>query len=61
MTAGKVDGDRVTCQWNVVTPDGQKWTYELTGKLDAKNTTMGGTFTLSGGFKGGGSFTGTKQ
>jgi hypothetical protein len=58
---GKVDGDRVSCQWNVVTPNGQKWTYVLTGKLDAKNTTMGGTFTLSGGFKGEGSFTGTKQ
>ena len=61
LTGGKVDGDRVSCQWNVVTPNGQKWTYELTGKLDAKNTTMGGTFTLSGGFKGEGSFTGTKQ
>lgn len=24
LTGGKVDGDRVSCQWNVVTPDGQK-------------------------------------
>jgi hypothetical protein len=58
---GKVDGDRISCQWNVVTPNGQKWTYALTGKLDAKSTTMDGTFTLSGGFKGEGTFKGTKQ
>src|SRR5215207_6281673 len=29
LTGGKVDGDRVSCQWNVVTPNGQKWTYAL--------------------------------
>ena len=58
---GKVDGDRVSCQWHVVTPNGQKWTYALTGKLDAKGTMMDGTFTLSGGFKGEGTFKGTKQ
>jgi hypothetical protein len=61
LTGGKIDGDRVSCQWNVVTPDGQKWTYVLTGKLDADKTTMGGTFTLSGGSNSGGSFTGKKQ
>ena len=33
----------------------------LTGKLDAKSTTMSGTFTLSGGFKGDGTFKGTRQ
>ena len=61
LTAGKVDGDQVSCQWEVVTPNRQKWTYALTGKLDAKQTTMGGTFKLSGGFNGEGTFKGTKQ
>ena len=31
------------------------------GKLDAAQTTMSGTFTLSGGFNGEGTFKGTKQ
>ena len=60
LTGGKFDGDRVSCQWNLVTPDGQEWTYVLTGTLDADKTTMGGTFTLSGGSNSGGSFTGKK-
>jgi hypothetical protein len=47
LTGGKVDGTKVSCQWNVVTPDGERWTYALTGTLDAKETTMEGTFTLS--------------
>lgn len=58
---GKVDGDSISCQWHVVTPNGQKWTYALTGKIDAKGTTIDGTFTLAGGFKGDGTFKGTKQ
>ena len=58
---GKVDGDRISCQWSVVTPKGQKFTYALTGKLDANNTTMAGTFTLSGGFNSEGTFKGTRQ
>lgn len=62
LTGGKVDGDRVSCQWNVVTPDGETWTYALTGTLDANGTMMKGAFKLSSRFSGGeGSFTAKKQ
>jgi hypothetical protein len=62
LTGGTVEGDRVTCQWRVVTPDGQTWTYALTGTLDAKETTIEGSFTLSSvQTTGGGSFSAKKQ
>ena len=62
LTGGKVDGDRVSCQWNVVTPDGETWTYALTGMLDANGTMMKGAFRLSSRFsEGEGSFTAKKQ
>ena len=35
LTDGNVENDRFTCQWRVVTPDGQTWTYVLTGTLDS--------------------------
>ena len=62
LSSGRVDGDRVSCEWNVVTPDGETWTYALTGTLDAKGTMMKGAFKLSNRSSGGGgSFTATKQ
>lgn len=62
LTGGKVDGNRVSCQWNVVTPDGETWTYALTGTLDANGTMMKGAFKLSNRSSGGeGSFTAKKQ
>lgn len=62
LTSGTVEGDKVSCEWNVVTPDGETWTYALTGTLDAKVTIMKGTFKLSNRSSGGeGSFTATKQ
>lgn len=47
VTNGRVEGDRVQCQWSVVTPDGQTWTYALMGTLDAGETTMDGTVRIS--------------
>ena len=63
LNAGKVDGDTISCQWNVVTPDGETWTYALTGTVDPNGTMMKGAFKLSSrsGGGGGGSFTGKKQ
>ena len=62
LTAGKVQGDRVSCEWRVVTPDGQTWTYALTGTLDGQETMMEGSFTLSSAqTKGGGKFTAKKH
>jgi hypothetical protein len=62
LTGGSVEGDTVSCQWNVVTPDGDTWTYALTGTLDSNGTMMKGTFKLSSRSReGGGSFTGKKQ
>ena len=54
--------DRFSCEWRITTPDGQTWTYALTGMVDAKETTMKGNFTLSSPqTKGEGSFTAKKQ
>ena len=62
LTGGMVEGDLVTCQWRIVTPDGQTWTYALKGMLDAKETRIEGSFTLSSTeTKRGGSFTATRQ
>ena len=63
LTASKVDGDKVSCQWNVVTPDGETWTYVLSGTVDPNRTTMKGSFKLSSRSGGGGegSFTARKQ
>ena len=63
LNGGKVDGDSVSCQWNVVTPDGETWTYSLTGKVDQNGTIMKGSFKLSSRSGGGGegSFTGKKR
>ena len=62
LTGGRVDGDRFSGQWRIVTPDGQTWTYALTGTLDAKETMIEGSFTLSSAeTKGGGTFTARKQ
>lgn len=62
LTSGKVVKDRFSCEWRITTPDGQTWTYALTGMVDAKETTMKGSFTLSSPqTKGEGSFTAKKQ
>ena len=63
LSAGKVDGDSISCQWNIVTPDGETWTYALTGTVDANGTMMKGAFKLSNRSGGGGegSFTAKKQ
>jgi hypothetical protein len=62
LTGGTVEDNHVRCQWRVVTPDGQMWTYALTGALDAKETMIEGSFTLSNAqSKGAGSFTAKKQ
>jgi hypothetical protein len=62
LSDGRVDSERVSCQWNVVTPDGETWTYALKGALDANGTMMTGDFKLSSRFSGGeGSFTAKKH
>jgi hypothetical protein len=62
LTAGKVDGDSISCQWNVVTPDGESWTYALTGTVDAHGTMMKGVLKLSSRLsEGEGTFTSNKQ
>ena len=62
LTAGKVDGDKVNCEWKVVTPGGDAWTYALAGTLDGTRTKIDGVFKLSGRFGGGeGSFTAAKR
>jgi hypothetical protein len=63
LNAGKVDGDSISCQWNVVTPDGETWTYALSGTVDPNGTMMKGSFKLSSrsGAGGEGSFTAKKQ
>jgi hypothetical protein len=62
LTSGTVDGDTISCQWNVVTPDRETWTYALTGTLDANRTMMNGTFKLSSrASEGGGNWTAKKQ
>jgi hypothetical protein len=63
LTAGKVDGDSVSCQWNIVTPDGETWTYALSGTVDPNGTAMKGSFKLSSRSGGGGegSFTAKKR
>jgi hypothetical protein len=62
LTGGTVEGDLVTCQWRIVTPDGQAWTYALRGTLDAKATRIEGSFTLSSAETNrGGTFTAKRQ
>jgi hypothetical protein len=62
LTGGRVEDNRFSCQWRVVTPDGQTWTYALTGTLASKETMIEGSFTLSSAeSKGSGSFTAKKQ
>jgi hypothetical protein len=63
LTGGNVEGDRFSCQWRVVTPDGQTWAYVLTGTVNPKATMIEGSFTISSGETkaGVGSFTATKQ
>jgi hypothetical protein len=59
---GRVEGGRVRCQWSVVTPDGQTWTYALVGTLDAGETLMDGTVRISSPLSdGSGRFTARKQ
>jgi hypothetical protein len=47
LTGGNVDGDRFSCQWRVITPDGRTWTYVLTGTLNPKATMIDGSFAIS--------------
>ena len=62
LTSGTVVNDRFSCEWRIMTPDGQTWTYALIGVIDTKEMTMKGSFTLSSAqSKGEGSFTGKKQ
>ena len=63
LTGGTVDVDRFTCQWEVVTPNGQSWIYVLTGTLNPKATMIEGSFTISTAETkaGVGSFTAMKQ
>jgi hypothetical protein len=62
LTDGRVDAETVSCRWNVVTPDGETWTYALKGALDVNGTLINGDFKLSSrSSTGGGSFTGKKQ
>ena len=62
LTSGTVVKDRFSCEWRITTPDGQTWTYALTGIVDAKETTMKGSFTLSSPqTRGDGSFAAKKQ
>ena len=59
---GSVDGDKFSCRWNIVTPDGEPWTYALTGTVDANGMMMKGSFKLSSRLsEGEGSFTAQKQ
>ena len=53
LSAGKVDDEKVSCEWTVVTPDGDRWTYALTGTVDPTITSMRGSFKLSNRFGGG--------
>lgn len=62
LVDGKVEGDRITWKWKVVTPDGEAWTYALTGTIDTSGTTIKGSFTLASRFSTGeGSFMATKK
>src|SRR5687767_9089068 len=46
VEGGTVDGDRLSWAWKVTTPDGEMWTYALTGMVDAAGTAIKGSFTL---------------
>jgi hypothetical protein len=62
LDRGKVDGDQLSWAWKVTTPDGEMWTYALTGMVDTAGTAIKGSFTLSSRFSTGkGSFTATKK
>ena len=62
LDGGKVEGDRITWRWKVVTPDGEAWTYTLTGTVDTTGTTIKGSFTLASRFSTGeGSFIAAKK
>ena len=59
---GRVDAEKFSCRWNIVTPDGEPWTYTLTGTVDANGTMMKGSFKLSSrASDGDGTFTARKQ
>jgi hypothetical protein len=59
---GRIDAERFSCRWNIVTPDGEPWTYALTGTVDANGTMMKGSFKLSSrSSEGEGTFTAKKQ
>ena len=62
VIAGRIDAGTVSWQMRGSTPDGETFTYSLTGTLDAKETMMKGTFKVSTRFSTGqGGFTATKQ
>ena len=62
VIAGKIDDGTVSWQMKGSTPDGETFTYSLTGTVDAKGTTMKGSFKVSTRFSTGqGSFSATKQ
>ena len=62
LDGGKVDGDRLSWGWKVTTPDGEMWTYGLTGMVDTAGTAIKGSFTVSSRFSTGkGTFTATKK
>jgi hypothetical protein len=50
LSSGTVEGDTVSCRWSVVTPNGETWTYQLSGTVDGKAARITGAFTLSGPF-----------
>ena len=59
---GRIDAEMVSWQMKGATPDGEPFTYSLSGTVDAKDTVMRGSFKVSNRFfTGQGSFTATRQ
>jgi hypothetical protein len=47
LTGGRIENGNVQFAWKVDTPDGEVWTYTLTGRVDEKATTMDGGFKVA--------------
>ena len=61
--AGKVQGNKINCEWKLPTPDGTMWSFVLTGTADQKKSQIKGAFKISSasGAGGAGTFFATRQ